>query len=124
MSLLLALALQVALDANPAPQDGIVVIAEKQKNWRGRLKYKKDVPLCKTTRSTGDKEIDKIGCDAMITCFPKHQSSLHALANETNNKSEADVKAKAIYAEISDCVISNRDQGISELADLRAGNGQ
>lgn len=121
MSLLLALAMQIASDPVTARQDEIVVIGQKQKNWRGNLKHKKGVPFCKTTRSTGDKEIDKIGCDAMIICFPIHGSSLMKLAKQYKKKSEFNAAAKPIYAEMGNCVFKNRDQGISELADKRLG---
>ena len=121
MILLLALAMQIASDPVTARQDEIVVIGQKQKNWRGNLKHKKGVPFCKTTRSTGDKEIDKIGCDAMIICFPIHVSSLMKLAKQYKKKSEFNAAAKPIYAEIGNCVFKNRDQGISELADKRLG---
>jgi hypothetical protein len=121
MSLLLALAMQIASDPVTARQDEIVVIGQKQKNWRGNLKHKKGVPFCKTTRSTGDKEIDKIGCDAMIICFPIHGSSLMKLAKQYKKKSEINAAAKPIYAEMGNCVFKNRDQGISELADKRLG---
>jgi hypothetical protein len=121
MSLLFALAIQIASDPVTARQDEIVVIGQKQKNWRGNLKHKKGVPFCKTTRSTGDKEIDKIGCDAMIICFPIHGSSLMKLAKQYKKKSEFSAAAKPIYAEMGNCVFKNRDQGISELADKRLG---
>jgi len=121
VSLLLALAMQIASDPVTARQDEIVVIGQKQKNWRGNLKHKKGVPFCKTTRSTGDKEIDKIGCDAMIICFPIHGSSLMKLAKQYKKKSEFNAAAKPIYAEMGNCVFKNRDQGISELADKRLG---
>ena len=124
MSILLALAIQAAADPVISSQDEIVVIAQKQKYWRGYLKYKKDVATCKTTRSTGDKAIDKIGCDAMIACFPKHRGDLTALAEQYKKKSEFNAAAKPIYAEMGKCVVSNRDQGISELADQRLGIAQ
>ena len=121
MSLVLALAMQIASDPVTARQDEIVVIGKKQKSWRGTLKHKKGVPLCKPTRSPGDKEIDKIGCDAMIICFPIHGSSLMKLAKQYKKKSEFNAAAKPIYAEMGNCVFKNRDQGISELADKRLG---
>jgi hypothetical protein len=121
MSLLLALAMQIASDPVTARQDEIVVIGQKQRNWRGNLKHKKGVPFCKTTRSTGDKEIDKIGCDAMIICFPIHSSSLMKLAKQYKKKSEFIAAAKPIYADMGNCVFKNRNQGISELADKRLG---
>ncbi len=119
MSLLLALAMQVGTEPNISPGDEIVVIGQKQKFWRGYLKYKKDIPSCKTTRTTGDKAIDQIGCDAMIACFPEHRSALATLAEQHKKQSNFDVAAKPIYAEMGECLVSKRDRGISELADKR-----
>ena len=121
---MLALAMQFATDAKTAPSDEILVIAQKQKYWRGYLKYKQDIPSCKTKRSTGDKAIDQIGCDAMIACFPKHRDALSRLVQQYKKQSAFNEAAKPIYAEMGKCVVSNRDQGISELADKRLGIAQ
>ena len=119
MSLLLALAMQVGTEPNISPGDEIVVIGQKQKFWRGYLKYKKDIPSCKTTRTTGDKAIDQIGCDAMIACLPEHRSALATLAEQRKKQSKFDVAAKPIFGEMGECLVSKRDRGISELADKR-----
>ena len=124
MSLLLALAMQVAASPVTKLQDEIVVIGQKQKYWRGYLKYKKDIPSCKTTPSTGDKAIDQIGCDAMIACFPEHRSALGSLAKQYKKQSTYDAAAKPIYAEMGECFLSKRDRGISELADKMLGIAQ
>lgn len=121
MSLLLALAMQIASDPVTARQDEIVVIGQRQKYWRGNMKYKRGVPFCKTARNTGDPEIDKIGCDAMISCFPMLGSGLMKLAKQYRKKSEFNAAAKPMYAEMGNCVLKNRDQGVSDLADKRLG---
>ena len=121
MSILLALGMQFATDPKTAPSDEILVIGQKQKYWRGYLKYKKDIPSCKTTRSTGDKAIDQIGCDAMMACFPEHRSALASLAEQHKKQSNFDAAAKPIYAEMGECLVGKRDRGISELADKKLG---
>jgi hypothetical protein len=121
VSLLLALALQAAA-AESAPQEEqeILVIAQKLKNWRGVWKPNKDNYTCKTKRSTGDKEIDQIGCDAMLVCARKYGPELQAISDSSKNKKEFAERSKPISDEFGRCTFDAREKGVAALADRRA----
>lgn len=125
MSLLLAFALQAAV-AVPvsATEQKILVIAQKLKNWRGEWKQKKGVNVCKTRKSTGDKQIDLVGCEALLACASKFGPDLQRIAESTKNKKEFSERSKPIYDEMGKCVFSEREKGIAALADKRAGVGE
>lgn len=46
----------------------IIVVGRRLDAWRGQLAYERNRPRCRTTVSTGDRRIDRIGCDAMTNC--------------------------------------------------------
>lgn len=123
MSVLLALALAqgVPLAEAAAPSPDIVVMARKLKNWRGEWKLRKGRVTCKTRKSTGDKEIDAIGCQAMSTCLTPHVSGIEAI---TSSKEASDSKNKRLAAVLNStlpCVNAEHEKGLVALAERRAG---
>ena len=65
---LLAIQTSPGVEAQTAEQD-IVVQANRLDLWRGEASFAGKTPRCKTLRSTGDRRIDRIGCDAMTQCI-------------------------------------------------------
>jgi hypothetical protein len=118
---LLLIAAQDVPAAAPQAEDEITVIARKLKAWRGSLKFEKGVATCKVRSSSGDREIDAIGCAAMTTCFPRYMPRFEAvLANKTLD-AEARKRANApINAEVTACFTAEHEAGIKALADKRA----
>lgn len=98
MSLLLIIALAAAAhQAHPTGQasdqtpasDAIVheitVIGRRLDGWRGQVAFERKKPRCRTVNSTGDRRIDRIGCDAMVHCvlsIRNHNPSGHSEASE------------------------------------------
>lgn len=98
MSLLLIIALafaahqtrptEQALDQTPASDaivHEIVVIGRRLDGWRGEVAFERKKPSCRTVNSTGDRRIDRIGCDAMVHCVLSTQNqnpSGHSEASE------------------------------------------
>lgn len=118
--ILLALALQAA--SPPPPVDTaeeIVVIGEKLKTWRAGIRFGKAGATCKIKTSTGDAEIDRIGCTAIEQCWPQFLSGFEA----TRAKGVAAEDRKAKTAELNQalgaCVTAKRDALIADLADRR-----
>lgn len=62
---------QDAPTAEEEPTADIVVIARKLRDWRASFNFRDGKGSCKIKRSTGDQDIDQIGCDAMLHCWPK-----------------------------------------------------
>ncbi len=119
LAMMLIQAAPVAIET-AAEEPEITIIGKKLQYWRGFLRYKNGVPNCKSKRSTGDREIDKIGCDAMIACFPKYQAELDAFAKSSKTKAEYGRVSKGVYSKISACVVDSRDAGIDALSAKRA----
>jgi hypothetical protein len=120
MSMLLALALQPVIAEPAAKQQEIVVIGQKLKTWRGVIKTRKGIPTCKTRKSSGDKAIDAIGCDAMMACWLPQQDNLSNLKMTSLNKAEFDSLSKPIFEKIGTCLVEKREDGIAALASRRA----
>ncbi len=111
--------------AAPPPPDTaeqqIVVIGEKLKGWRGAAKKRDGKWVCETKRSTGDLAIDRIGCDAMISCFGGLEAEWLAIGGEPDKKLRK-ARLGAFYKEkMTPCVFERRSDGIAELAAQRAG---
>lgn len=121
--LLLPLALIAAEPvAEPPVENEIEVIGNRLRNWRGKWKLRKGVVSCKTTRSTGDKAIDAIGCNAMVECVAPLTPQWAALDQAKLPKDELNRQANALLKEagIGDCVFAKREAGIAALvADRR-----
>ena len=120
MSLLLALALQ-ATTAEPEFSDNqeIVVIAKRLDKWQGKFSLRGEKFKCKTSRSTGDKGIDAIGCNAIRQCLVPLQPRL----TESDNKALGDDKRrnlkKAIFDDLGACVKETRNTMVAEFVSQR-----
>lgn len=123
MSVLLALlAVQPALPA-VAPQaieDEIVVIGRRLKTWRGKIRTKKGLMACKTTKSTGDKAIDAIGCDAMLACFGPLQVAAQAIADSGIARKDKQKRMNELAETATPCFAERREDGVARLAAQRA----
>jgi len=119
--ILAALVLAQATMPPPAPpEEDIVVIARKLGAWRGTISSNPLWTRCTTKVSTGDREIDQVGCTAMERCWPDTRArmkSAHAkgLARDERTRLEADASA-AFKA----CVMPQRAALIEELRARRA----
>ncbi|MEE9434243.1 MAG: hypothetical protein V3V15_08400 [Sphingorhabdus sp.] len=105
---------------NGSKDDAIIVIGEKLKRWSAKLKKKDGQLVCKIKKSTGDAAIDRIGCDAMTTCFPSVYSEENIVAFEALPKSERKAKQRLLNKQLTSCVFDSRATMIDELAELRA----
>jgi hypothetical protein len=117
------LPLLLVLQDTPPVQDGedIVVIGEKLKAWRGRFKVKGGRVTCKTTKSTGDRAVDAIGCEAMVTCLAPIGPQFEAIANGELNPKRRDEQLNALLDTRVACLTDTRKAGIARLAEQRRG---
>jgi hypothetical protein len=119
---LLALALAAAEPVAEPPVDNeIEVIGRRLREWRGRWKFSGDAVTCKTKRSTGDKAIDAIGCDAMVQCIAPIAPQFDAIETSKLPKDEMNRRGNALLQEarIGECVAAKREAGIAALAEQR-----
>jgi hypothetical protein len=113
-SLVLAAAQPVA---EPPVENEITVIGNRLRDWRGKWKVRKGVPKCKTTRSTGDKAIDAIGCNAMTVCMAPIIPQWEAIHDAKLSRSElkSQINALMVSANVGVCVRDTRKAGIDAL---------
>lgn len=104
-------------------ENEIVVMGNKLRDWRGNVKLRNGAVTCKTKRSTGDKAIDAIGCDAMIQCFAPIAPQFAALEGGKLTKDEMNRQADDLLkkAGTGDCLSAKREAGITALAAQRRG---
>jgi hypothetical protein len=120
VSLLFALALQAAI-AEPEFSDDqeIVVTAKKLDNWRGKFSLRGEKFKCKTSITTGDKDIDAIGCNAIRQCLVPLQPRLTESDNKALGKDRQRELKKAIFEDLGVCVKERRAKMVAEFASLR-----
>ncbi|PAX08832.1 hypothetical protein [Sphingomonas lenta] len=106
--------------AEPAVQEEITVIGRKLRDWRGSLKTRNGTVRCVTRKSTGDREVDQIGCDAMVTCFPRFEGEFKAVLSTTRDKAVRNRVNTEISRRLATCVEQRHDELVETLADRRA----
>jgi hypothetical protein len=98
----------------------VTVIGQRLRAWRGTVRSQGGKVACRTQRSTGDKEIDAIGCTALTACSTPMEGRLIALAQDKSLSPPARKTAQAkINAELGRCMAKRHDAMIQALADRR-----
>jgi hypothetical protein len=105
---------------DPVVQDEVIVIGRKLQAWRGVLKTKNGTVRCVTKKSTGDRDIDQIGCAAMTTCFPRFVGELNATLSPANDKATRERLNADVSRRMAACVEDSHDRLVGALADRRA----
>ncbi len=115
------LALLLLIQATtPAPVDDIVVIGQRlQRDFKADVRFGKAGAACKIRKSTGDAEIDRIGCTAMTTCFPQYQSRYQGTGDRAIKPETRKVMRAALNGEFTRCVDRQHQALIAELAARR-----
>lgn len=120
MSIFVAIALQAAM-AEPgfSVDQEIVVTAKRLDKWQGKFLLRGEKFKCKTSRSTGDKGIDAIGCNAIRQCLVPLQPRL----TESDDKALGDDRRrelkKAIFDDLGACVKETRKTMVAEFVSQR-----
>jgi len=115
------LLLQTAPAAPPdetAVANEVVIIGEKLKKWGARIHFTKTGTQCVIKTTTGDPEIDRIGCDALEKCWrpmmPRYAET--AKLPRVQRRAVED----PLNTELTNCVRETRSDMVAELAGRRA----
>jgi hypothetical protein len=104
-----------------ALEDDIVVIARKMTEWRGSVQWKGDVITCKTTRSTKNATVDKLGCDALVGCTTSDvRAEIDALKDRKIPKSDRARRSQVVNLKVNECAEETAQNHINTLAQQRA----
>ena len=124
MSLLATLLLVAAPAAAPAsPEVGneIVVIARKMKTWRGDLRQVDGELACRTKKSTGDRAIDAIRCEAMLACYGPLQPEMDRIAASDLRRAAKTRRMTETAQSAFPCLDQHHEAAVARLAAQRAG---
>lgn len=106
---------------NPRVAAQVPVITEKLRQWRGTWAAVDGKLACRTVATSGDEEVDKIGCFATLTCVKPAYPELKAIADGKGTEPEKKAKMRAKLATLETCLKQHRGQGIASLALKRGG---
>ncbi|GAA4031977.1 hypothetical protein GCM10022281_09510 [Sphingomonas rosea] len=114
----LAASMQVAAPA-PGPASEVVVMGQKLKNWRASVRDRNGRVDCKVKVSSGDKEIDAVGCQAMTTCMAQMRPRLPSTIDKSLSAAEREANNQSLNRDLTACVKTNHDTGLAALAERR-----
>jgi hypothetical protein len=126
LSLLLSASQAAPATSPPTVAQDIVVIGERLRTWRARYSVRGSQVRCRTTRSTGDREIDAIGCASFETCISRLRARIDESDRTDLESSVRRMMKASIQRDLPPCVDARRDELIADLADRRfaARNGR
>lgn len=107
--------------AEPPVDNEITVIANKLRAWRGKWRMRDGAVTCKTTRSTGDRAIDDLGCAAMVTCITPLASQWQEVERADLSRKEMNARLNKLLesANVTDCFRTTHQSSIAALAAAR-----
>jgi len=107
--------------ATPAVgEDEIVVMGQRLNSWTGRYQIRGARRKCSTKKSSGDREIDKVGCVAFLECADKYQELIDAGdAKDIGRATRATLKQELI-SNMKTCIADRRIILLRELSSRRA----
>ena len=118
-SLLVAIPQEPPAAPHAVEMKEIVVIGDRLKSWKGKFAVRGTRSTCKTTVSTGDAEIDAIGCQAMAICLPPMQARIIASDAKGIDRDIRKQMKAALGSELARCSQNRRDALVIELVDRR-----
>jgi len=119
--LLLMTALLVAQTAPVEPEQAeIVVIGQRLSHWTGKYAIRGAKLRCATKTSSGDGEIDAVGCKAFDICADQLSSRITESDDKSLPKESRFSLKEGIKRDLSSCVADQRVMLIAKLADHRS----
>jgi len=109
----------VSVPAQTEFAEEIVVIGERLKKWTGKYKIRGEKIRCATKQSSGDREIDFIGCAAFRICATQLKSRIAASDSKSLDKQTRKGMKISIKTDLTACVIDQRQDLIANLAGRR-----
>ncbi len=117
--MIMVIALALAQPAAVPADSEITVLARRLNSWRGDWRLKGDTIRCKTTRSTGDRAIDAIGCKAFVACLTPRVPELKNIEASRVDQQTRNAMLLGIMESSLPCIDEARRDGIAALAQGR-----
>lgn len=103
----------------PPEQAEIVVIGHRLSHWTGKYAIRGSKLRCATRTSSGDQDIDALGCRAFDYCADQLASKIAATDEKSLPKATRLTMKESVKRDLSACVASKRVTLIEELATHR-----
>jgi hypothetical protein len=116
LSLLLAAPVEPVASA---PNDPIVVMGRKLDQWVGKFEILGSHRKCRTTKSSGDAEIDGIGCQAFLICADQYQAETDASDEKGIDQPTRRVRRQIVIAHMQACIADRRKILLAQLHERR-----
>lgn len=116
-SLLLATA---PVPPHGAAEGEIVVMAHKLDRWTGKFEIRGARRQCATKTSSGDPDIDAIGCRAFLDCADRYQSETDASDERGIDRSIRRARKQGLIADMRECIADRRALLLTQLHERRA----
>ena len=121
MIALALLMLTAPQDAPAETAEEIVVIGEKMKQWNAAIRYRDGKAICTIKKSTGDPDVDRIGCDSMTQCFDAMRPRFDSTQDKALDRATRKQRLAEANTDLTACVVEKRGDMIAALAEKRAG---
>lgn len=121
---LVALSLAAAISAGPVAADPAIeheirVIRRRLGEFDIGLSLRRGGEVrCRAKRSSGDRQVDQLICDAAVLCLTPHADEWQAIKDTKARRADKEQQVAALFQKVADgdCFISTRDQAIAALA--------
>jgi hypothetical protein len=105
----------------PAGSDEIVVMGRKLDRWTGRFEIRDVHRKCSTRSSSGDPEIDQVGCQAFLSCADRYRPETDASDEKGIDRETRQARKETLIAQMRACIADQRSILLTELYDRRLG---
>ena len=100
-------------------QEEVVVIAQRLADWRNRMRELPDGSIqCTTVRSSGDREVDQLGCSAMVHCYTQLRPAFVSASQQRRGR-RMPAAGHPLDQQLSACVRDQHDRLTAALAERR-----
>lgn len=107
--LLFALSLASPEDAAPPPADeDIIILANKLQRWTGKFQIRGTRRKCATVTSSGDAEIDEVGCQAFLACADQYQPETDASDARGIDSETRRARKTTLITHMRECISDRR----------------
>lgn len=103
--------------APPSADQDILVLANKLQRWTGKFQIRGTRRKCLTVTSSGDTEVDHVGCEAFLACADQYQAETDASDERRIDKETRRARKATLIGHMKDCI---SDQRVVLLAQLKA----
>ncbi|MBB5711096.1 hypothetical protein [Sphingomonas xinjiangensis] len=100
-------------------EDEIVVMGQRLNRWTGKYQIRGAKRKCSTKTSSGDREVDNVGCAAFLKCADKYQNLTDAGDGKGISKATRNVLKQDLIGKMKTCITDQRAVLLRELSARR-----